>query len=205
MAKHYEMSLLFNFDSPPNLLYAFNLRKGDGQYKSQTLKGTSIANGTFLIEKFIRSNDLLTFALYEFSTTSPVGTISGNRPLRLSLAFENFENTSLFADGGTPIFQPDDFLLAAIPIDHGKSPFPGISNVLRWSTESAQGRIFQVKKLDQDQSFAISAKATVVAERGALEGDQVRTFRFDPEMIIGPDEKGPIEEGETEEGEVCLP
>ena len=151
MARKIRMSLLFHFNSPPNLLYNFSDITGDRESKPLALQGRSLADGTFLIDKFLHSDDLVVFSFYELHDEATDG-LRGHRPQRLKILAENFENTSLFADG-PPDFGPMDFRDEPQPVEGPENPFQGIPKVLLWSTHSALARPFQVLDLEQDRVF----------------------------------------------------
>lgn len=179
MPKSLVMSLLFTLDSPPSLLYAFSEIDGS----RILLNGKSLASGTFLFDRFICSGDLLFFSLYELAS----GETSVNRPQWLNIATSNFQHSSLFTLGD-PNFDPDDFLAEPIKVPAEDSPFPGVYNLFSWSAPDARERPFQVIKLVQEQTFAISAKVIVSPKQP---GPLARTYRFDPEMVVGPDDIPP--------------
>ena len=194
MARNIKMSLLFHFNSPPNLMYNFAHIVDEKELKPLALNGRSLADGTFLIDKFIHCDDLIFFSFYELHQEGSDGA-QGHRPQRLKILAENFDNTSLFADG-PPDFRLKDFREKPKLVEGPENPFRHIPNILLWSTHSALTRPYQVLDLDQDQTFKISAQA-VIAPKLEVPGELARIFRFDPEMVVGPDAESPTDHPDT--------
>jgi len=179
IAREYEMSLLFYFGSPPNLLYAFSER-GGGPVK---LTGKPLANGTTVFNKFLHPGDRVYFSLYELAPEG--GESSPNRPHRLAIRTGNFETPSLFTSGD-PTFHRDDFLERPTPVlEPHVSVFAGVVGLLQWLGPEAQDQPHEIVDLRQDQPFNFAGSVIVACEDDPR---SVRYFHFDPEMIVGPDE-----------------
>ena len=172
--KSFDFELLFTFDSPPNLLYGIREKGGE----PIPFRGLSLADGKFLLERFANSGDIFFFTVYEWILGPE--TLGGNRPRQLQVATQSFANKLLFTQD--PEFGPDDFLKE--PAQDSSTRFSSTSNIVRWSTDSARNRPFQVIELFEQTVFELSARLVVVPVLPSIPG---RTFYFDPEMVVGPD------------------
>lgn len=185
MNEHIHMSLAFNWEKPPNLLYAF---QRVGNSKPLLIEGRSLSSGKFLIDPPLFSESaLLSFSLYEWG----VDTIKGNaqeshshKPRCLKIISGNFEFDSMF--NSAPTF--NEFQVSE-RVDPTDSPFPGLSSLLRWSSATDMDRVFQVHELSEAQIFEVSATVIVTPHpEDSATTRKVRTFHFDPELVVGTDE-----------------
>ena len=184
----FQMALAFNWQIPATLLYCFRRVTQERSLAPVMLDGSSLAQGHFLFDQFVRGGDAFTFQLYEWTDGEVPASLHG-RPRLMKIEAENFQHRDLFTQ--PVILQDAQFLDTAQPVPANESPFPGLSHLFRWLDPIASGQLFPTAVLGEQQIFSLRGKAVVVSLPLPDGQRRVRAFHFDPEMTVGDDGSGP--------------